>query len=145
MTTTTTSPALDRNGLEILDEAECWRLLSASTIGRIGITSGALPLILPVNFVVVDGAILILTGEGSKLAAATRNAVVAFEVDDFDPLYHSGWSVALTGVARQLVDDDAIARARTTRLAHWVPDTADHFIRIEPGVLSGRRIVRIAS
>jgi predicted nucleic-acid-binding protein len=34
--------------------------------------------VLPVNFLINDGLIVLRTGEGSKLSAALRNAVVAF-------------------------------------------------------------------
>ena len=34
---------VDCNGLEILDRGECLRLLSLATLGRVAITSGALP------------------------------------------------------------------------------------------------------
>jgi nitroimidazol reductase NimA-like FMN-containing flavoprotein (pyridoxamine 5'-phosphate oxidase superfamily) len=36
--------------METLDRAECLRLLEAATVGRIGVSIGALPVILPVNF-----------------------------------------------------------------------------------------------
>src|SRR6516165_11352239 len=84
---------MDRNGLEILDRAECLHLLSGSVLGRIAVTVGALPVILPVNFLLDGDRILIRTGKGTKLEAATRDAVVAFEVDDVEPFSHSGWSV----------------------------------------------------
>ena len=40
----------DRNGLEILDRSECLRLLAGSSVGRVAVSVGALPVILPVNF-----------------------------------------------------------------------------------------------
>ena len=97
---------IDRNGLEVLDRAECIRLLRTVSLGRIGITAGALPTILPINFRVDGERILFRTGVGTKLDAATRGAVVAFEADDFDPMYHSGWSVVVTGIAREVEDPD---------------------------------------
>ena len=90
---------VDRNGLEVLDREECLRLLGTATLGRIALTDGALPVVLPVNFRVAGDRILVRTSRGTKLDAATRNAVVAFEVDHVDPMYHSGWSVVVTGVA----------------------------------------------
>ena len=44
------------------------------------------------------------TGEGSKLDATIPNTVVAFEVDDFDPMCDSGRSVVVTGVSREITD-----------------------------------------
>ena len=68
------------------------------------ITVGALPAVLPINFRLVDDRIVFRTSGGAKLDAATRNAVVAFEVDDMEPLSHTGWSVMVTGMAREVTD-----------------------------------------
>ena len=91
---------VDRNGLVVLGRTECLRLLSGASVGRLAVTVGALPVILPVNFLRLDrDRVLIRTTTGTKLDAATRHAVVAFEVDDFDSFSHTGWSVCVTGVA----------------------------------------------
>lgn len=117
---------LDRNGLEILDTEECMRLLESATLGRIGFTSGALPTVLPVNFKVDSGRILVHTTRGSRLDAALKDAVVAFETDDLDPVEHSGWSVAVTGMATELdpgtlaISVDLISGRRSTTNAPWL-------------------------
>ncbi|MEO7572675.1 MAG: pyridoxamine 5'-phosphate oxidase family protein [Acidimicrobiales bacterium] len=132
---------VDRNGLEVLDRAECLRLLDRATLGRIGVTSGALPAVFPVNFLLNGDQILLLTAEGSKLDAATRNAVVAFEADDFDPMYHSGWSVLVTGVAREITDSDELAALRHAPLARWAHNGVERLMAISADMISGRRIV----
>ena len=86
----TQSVEIDRNGLEILDREACLRLLATRSLGRIGCTSGALPIVLPVNFRLVGDVIVVRTGFGTKLHAAADNAVVAFEVDEIDPVSHLG-------------------------------------------------------
>lgn len=63
----------DRNGVELLCRDECLRLLTTVSLGRIGVTSDALPTVLPVNFLFDGDRILLRTGIGSKLEAATRN------------------------------------------------------------------------
>ena len=131
---------LDRNGLVMLDRDECLRLLGTCTLGRIGLTTGALPAVLPVNFWFDGKQILIRTGVGTKLAAATRDAVVAFEVDDMDPLWHSGWSVMVTGIARHLTDLAELERVATLPVARWAPRGGGHVVAIEPELISGRRI-----
>ncbi len=128
---------IDRNGLEVLGTAECLRLLETSTIGRIGISSGALPVILPINYRVDGHRILFRTSAGTKLDAATRNAVVAFEVDHIDPIYHSGWSVVVTGVAADVdgaPDEDLWATPR------WAPGAEDRLVAISIDEISGRRL-----
>jgi nitroimidazol reductase NimA-like FMN-containing flavoprotein (pyridoxamine 5'-phosphate oxidase superfamily) len=130
----------DRNGLEVLDREASLGLLATATLGRIGVTDGALPTILPVNFGFDGQRILVRTGVGTKLHAAAAGAVVAFEVDDFDPLYHSGWSVVVTGPAEEVSDPDDLAQARLAHLPHWVPADG-HIIAIDPAIVSGRRII----
>lgn len=132
---------VDRNGLEALERAECLRLLAGATLGRIGVTSGALPAVLPVNFWLDRDRILIRTAEGTKLDAAARNAVVAFEVDDFDPMYHSGWSVVVTGVAREVTDPGELAALRNAPLTRWAPRGDRRLVAIATDMISGRRIV----
>lgn len=131
---------VDRNGLEVLDRHECLRLLALATLGRIGFTSGALPTMLPVNFHLNGERILVRTGRGSKLDAALQNAVVAFEVDDFDPIYHSGWSVAVTGVATEVRDPAELDAARQKRVARWAPAGDETVLAISTELVSGRRI-----
>jgi nitroimidazol reductase NimA-like FMN-containing flavoprotein (pyridoxamine 5'-phosphate oxidase superfamily) len=49
------------DGLEVLSEEECRALLAQCEVGRVAITSGALPSILPVNFALLDGDIVFMT------------------------------------------------------------------------------------
>ena len=133
---------VDRNGLEVLDREQCLSLLAGASLGRVGVTTGALPTVLPVNFVLHDDRILIRSGEGTKLDAALRDAVVAFEVDDFDPLYHSGWSVVVTGVATSLDDPEELAAVDRLALPHWAPQPDGHVVAISTEMVSGRRLDR---
>jgi nitroimidazol reductase NimA-like FMN-containing flavoprotein (pyridoxamine 5'-phosphate oxidase superfamily) len=129
---------IDRNGLEVLGRDECLRLLGTAALGRLALTSGALPTILPVNFWFDGERILILTAAGSKLDAAMHGAIVAFEVDDFDPLYHHGWSVVVTGEAMTVTDADEVASARAGRLSRWAPSGDAKVIAISTDLVSGR-------
>lgn len=129
----------DRNGLEILAREECLRLLAACRLGRLAVSSGALPIILPVNFLLDSDRILIRTSPGTKLDAAVANAVVAFEVDDFDVFSHTGWSVTITGLAREVTERTELSRAETLPIPHWAPADG-HLIAISIDLISGRRI-----
>jgi uncharacterized protein len=132
---------VDRNGLEVLGRDACLDLLATATLGRVGVSSGALPSVVPVNFRFDGRQILIRTGVGTKLDAAVANAVVAFEVDEIDPVAHTGWSVMVTGVARELTEPGERATAQTPPLARWAPGTDHRVIAISPELVSGRRIV----
>lgn len=131
---------VDRNGLEVLDRQECLRLLRTTTVGRVGLTTGALPTVLPVNFAVDGDRILIRTGPGSKLDAAIRNAVVAFEVDTFDPMYHSGWSVVVTGMTREVIDPGELDRLASLPVPRWAPHGNGRLVAISTDIVSGRRL-----
>jgi len=128
-------------GFEALGEAECFELLGRQKIGRVAVTIGAIPVVLPVNYLFADGAIHFRTGEGAKLTAASQHAVVAFEVDEIDPLYHAGWSVLAVGVARVLEESVDLAWASRLPLRAWAPGVREHFVRIMPEFVSGRRII----
>lgn len=132
---------VDRNGLEVLARDECLRLLGERHLGRVGLTSGALPLVLPVNYRLVDDEVFFRTGTGTKLDAATRHTVVAFEVDDFDPFDHTGWSVMVTGLARPVPSDEAGRRLAAAPIARWAPGPDGHTVSISTELISGRRVL----
>lgn len=135
---------IDRNGFEVLARDECLRLLDKATIGRIGFSHGALPTVLPVNFCLYEERILVRTGPGSKLDAALEGAVVAFEVDDFDAMYHAGWSVVVTGRAETITDPADLAAIKLAPLTRWAPLGTGHVIAISTEFVSGRRLRKVA-
>ena len=132
----------DRNGLEILTQDECLLLLEHAHLGRMALSVAALPVVLPVNYTLMDGDIVVSTVAGSKMDAALADAVVAFEIDGADPFYHQGWSVLVRGVARVITDPDELARAESLHLRPWASPATCHYVRIEADVVTGRRIVR---
>ncbi len=128
----------DANGLEMLSRPEAVALLETQEVGRLVYTRRALPAVRPVNFAVRGGAILIWTGSASSLGQAVRGAVVAFEADEIDREAHSGWSVAVTGVAQLVTDGRMLAEARQLGPVPWAPGVKDHLIRIPLTVVTGR-------
>src|SRR6478609_6331026 len=98
--------ALVEDGLELLTEAECLELAAHRPVGRVAVCMGALPAVFPVNHCMVGRDVIFRTAIGTKLDAALREAVVAFEVDDFDTQGHLGWSVMIVGVASELEPDE---------------------------------------
>lgn len=134
-------PAGPGNWLEEIESADCWKLLAGTCLGRIGFTAhGGRPVILPVNYAVADRTILIRTGRGPKLAAAERNDLVAFEVDDIDLVARTGWSVSVTGRGRRI--DDPSERARLAPcLVPWAAGPRGELVVITPMHVGGRRLV----
>jgi nitroimidazol reductase NimA-like FMN-containing flavoprotein (pyridoxamine 5'-phosphate oxidase superfamily) len=131
---------LDSSGLVVLSREECLHLLASAAIGRIVFTDRALPAVQPVNFCLDGESIVIRTAIGSKLAAATRQAVVAFEADEFDPELRTGWSVTTVGHARAVRDPAELARLAALPLQPWAAGSSDHYIVVGAEQISGRRI-----
>jgi hypothetical protein len=65
---------------------------------------------------------------------------VAFEADSVDTATHAGWSVTIVGLSRAVTDDEEIRRLERTGPEPWAPGERDHFIRISPTIVNGRRI-----
>ena len=142
---TISSMEIDRNGFEVPSREECLDLIRHRPLGRLAIHTGALPAIVPVNFVLTSEGVIVRTAPGTKLDQALRGAVVAFEVDDYDVQRHTGWSVNVVGIARELTDPVQIALAQHLPIAHWGPGARSHFVCIGLDVVSGRRIANQAS
>lgn len=130
-----TAPA---SRLDALDDQACFLLLATVPFGRVVATSGALPLVIPVNFTLDNRVVVFRTAADGPLAAATRGAVVAFQADDIDPVTRTGWSVAVTGVADPVVDASEALRMGQLGLEPWAPGQRDTYVRIVPGLVSGR-------
>ena len=128
----------DRSGLLVLSPEACLRLLATVRVGRVGFSSGALPVILPVAFALDSRGIVVRVHAGSQLYAAIRDAVVAFEVDDGDH-GDAHWSVAVIGTAREIVDPSELDQVHDLPLDSWSADADDHFVRITLDLVSGRR------
>jgi nitroimidazol reductase NimA-like FMN-containing flavoprotein (pyridoxamine 5'-phosphate oxidase superfamily) len=132
---------MEDEGLELLDEAECWNLLADGSVGRVGVTVGTVPAIFPVNFVIDGTSIVFRTGPGTKLAAAANNTLVAFECDQVDPITHGGWSVLAVGLATRVTAAEEIARLSNLGVSAWPGGNRDQLIRIPVEFVSGRRIL----
>lgn len=133
----------DHTGMEVLDERDCFALLEQAHFGRLGLTVGALPTILPINFALLGRDPVFRTDAGTKLEAATNGNVLCLEIDDVDTLMHDGWSVVVTGRASVIEDDDELAAARQLPLKPWV-GSGSSYVRIRATMVSGRRLRRAA-
>jgi uncharacterized protein len=135
------TPLTDPAELVELDRDECLRLLAKHAVGRVVFTDAALPAAQPVNYLLDDEEIVFRTGAGSKLAAATRHAVVAFEVDEIDALTQTGWSVLGVGEAYEVLDPARLAELAERMQAPWAAGRMAHTISIPMQRLTGRRLV----
>lgn len=126
--------------LVTLDRPECLRLLASAAVGRVVHTDRALPACTPVNFRLVGEAVVFRTASSSRLAAATADAVVAFEVDDIDPVGCTGWTVLVTGVATAVLDVSTLLRLDQLGLVAWAGEDRQHWVRITVADISGKRV-----
>jgi uncharacterized protein len=127
--------------LEELAEEECLQLLASRSVGRIAVVRDGRPHIFPVNYVLEGRTVGFRTDPGTKLAGAVLG-LVAFEIDDTDPLYHEGWSVVVEGVGREVTGGlDKISEQVTARhLEPWAAGAKEHWVAIFDPEISGRRI-----
>jgi uncharacterized protein len=132
---------VDDEGFAILGEDECFELLASGSIGRVGVSIGAIPAIFPVNFCLSHRTIFFRTAPGTKLSAALREADVAFEVDRVDAIYHQGWSVLAVGKCHEVTEEALLEHVKGLPLEPWAPGNRTHVIRLDPDFVSGRRIV----
>jgi uncharacterized protein len=130
----------DGSALKQLTRDECLQLVASVPVGRIIYTRQALPAVELVNFALDDGDIIIRTSHSGKLAPAMRGAVVAFEADSLDTDRRVGWSVTIIGRSQEVTDPDEVGRLEQIGVSSWAPGEREHFIRISPGILNGRRL-----
>jgi len=126
--------------MDVLDDAECLALMRTASIGRVAYTEGALPAVQPVSFVLGDGEVFVPTRPGSKVAAASRGAVVAFEVDDVDVRSRTGWNVTVVGPSRVIADPAEVRRLDERGVRPWAPGGSHCYIGIAVRLVRGRRI-----
>jgi len=89
---------MDPNGEEraALSRHDCLALLRTENFGRLAVSVGALPRVLPIRYEVVGETIGLGVPYEPGLEAATDDAVVAFQVDHNDPGGES-WTVLVQG------------------------------------------------
>ncbi|MYX12026.1 helix-turn-helix domain-containing protein [Streptomyces sp. SID8374] len=124
-----------------LDETECRALLGDHGVGRVALNDGDGPVVLPVNYQVLDGEVMFSTGNRSPLAGADGTEI-AFETDHIDDAFSKGWSVLLVGTVRTVEDEDEARRLRETAYSSpWAGEGRDRVMILAPRRLTGRRII----
>ncbi|MGW3565929.1 pyridoxamine 5'-phosphate oxidase family protein [Streptomyces sp. NPDC000941] len=123
-----------------LSPRECYDRLSAHGVGRISVSTSRGPTILPVNYSVVDDAVIFRTAPEASPAAAAGSEV-AFEVDHIDEALREGWSVLVVGRARRVTDLKAVQHLAGRAYGKpWPGGSRDLWLRIDPTRVTGRRI-----
>ena len=123
-------------GIEVLDRTECYGLLRDRRLGRVAVSLTDELVILPVYYALLEDDIVFRTGAGTKLNAALLRTRVAFEVDHDEP----GWSVLVTGHAREVRDQAEQASARARLGEGWPAGQRECIVRIRAEKITGRRL-----
>jgi uncharacterized protein len=117
---------------------DCWNLLRGVSVGRLAVWVNDHPEIFPINYKVDRGSLVFRTGPGTKLATALGQRV-AMETDGTDTNGGVAWSVMVKGQATALDRTPELMDSMGQWLIPWEPGQKDHFIRIVPERISGRR------
>jgi uncharacterized protein len=127
--------------LDELSLAECLALLRAGTVGRIAFADDTGPLILPVNYRLVEASertwIALRTRPGNVIDRAPLD--VAFQIDGVDPIHQQGWSVLARGTL-QRVDPDAADFRERFDPQPWILAERDAWLIVDPFAITGRRL-----
>jgi len=123
-----------------LGRGECLRLLAAGVIGRVVVTDAALPDVHQVNYLLDDEEVIFRTRNGSKLAAATRNAVVGFQIDHHDVSTRSGWSVLASATPTRSSIPPGYASSPPCSHSRGCPGTPRTPSRSQLKLITGRRL-----
>ncbi len=128
------------SSLQLLSQETCLQRLREGSVGRIAFLVDSDPVILPVNYRLVEpssGPLLaVRTAPDTVIDRAPGN--VAFEIDAIDPVHHAGWSVLVRGelvhatptspAFRELYDPESWLAGRVS----W--------LLIDPWAISGREL-----
>lgn len=123
-----------------LSRDDCIGLLAPGGLGRVAVSSGALPAVYSVFFSLVGGYIVLRLAATWVLCKEADQAVVAFNADYTDKEGRSGWSVMVQGLGEQVTDLELEASLRSIPLRAWgEPSEDDVFVRIALNKVSGTR------
>jgi len=124
-----------------LTREQCERLLRSGVTGRVALASPDGPHIIPVNYSVVDDAVVVRTSPYSVLGTYGRDSVLAFEVDSFDHERQRGWSVVARGRAETVSDPAELEHIRSTwEPRPWAAGSRSLYVRLRWTEITGRRL-----
>lgn len=136
MTTDATAPPL-----EVLSHDECLTYLGLGTVGRLGMVIDDYPLVVPVNYRMLNDdvgtGILFRTGSGSSMDRAPER--VAFEIDQIDHYHRQGWSVVVRGDLHHLDQAEIELMSQDFDPRPWPIDKTTWLV-LRPKSITGRRL-----
>ena len=127
------------NELTVIAVDECWELLGSVPVGRLAMNTPEGLVVIPVNFVVADEAVVFRTAEGGLMGGAAEwGRDVAFQADLIAAALKWGWSVLRQGQLRRVSDEEA--EQLFTAVTPWAAGERHVVGRISADRISGRRL-----
>ena len=124
-----------------MPEEECEALLRLGVFGRVGVSTASGPHIFPVNYSVVDDAIVMRTTPYSVLGTNGRSRILAFEVDELNRERQRGWSIQARGRAEVVTDQAELLHIRQTWDPRpWASGNRELYLRLPWTELTGRKL-----
>jgi uncharacterized protein len=124
-----------------LDREECLELLAAKSVGRIAYAADYGARILPVNYVLADDSIIFRTVPDGQIFHHALDSMCAFEIDDTDEFFESGWSVVAIGRLELATGDDFDHIRYGKSPQPWATGNRYMFVRLPCTQVSGRRVI----
>ena len=132
--------------VERLEEAECRRLVAPGGVGRLGYSGRNGVAMIPVRYQLDQDSVVFRTPLDTATDEDLRTGIegaeyrVSFEIDEVGPDGREGWMVYIQGSAHHMDPED-------DRMSGWAPGggpsgagTREHFLRITPTYITGRRL-----
>jgi nitroimidazol reductase NimA-like FMN-containing flavoprotein (pyridoxamine 5'-phosphate oxidase superfamily) len=135
----------DHSGLRVMGTDECLERIRSTAVGRVAFTRDGQIILLPVHHVVRGMDVYFRTSGGSKIEAAADHDPMGFEVDEYDASAATGWSVALSGTASVVDDDEFAAELESLDRRPWPIGEGGGrdsvWIRIRSEQITGRELL----
>jgi len=117
-------------------DEQCMTLLSRVQVGRVAVSLRALPIVVPVRYMLNDGDLL-FTAHGDELTKALEGSIAALQADGFEEDRGQRWSVFATGPVGIV---ESLETAVTMLSGPSNTTVESSLFRLKPAILSGRWI-----
>jgi nitroimidazol reductase NimA-like FMN-containing flavoprotein (pyridoxamine 5'-phosphate oxidase superfamily) len=123
-----------------LSEAECQNLLAGESLGRVSLTIGGLPVVMPVNYGYLGGSIILGMNDGPAQRSIADGNIIALGVDSG----RSGgdfWALLVIGRTTEITDPEQQPDLQRIGLTDLTGTAAAHFLQLQPDIIAGYRTV----
>ncbi len=124
------------DGTPLLSQVDCEALLAGASVGRLSLSIGALPVVVPVHYRYLGGSVIIAMRDGRARRAMADGNIVAMGVDNADRT-HAFWTVLVIGRADEVTEPDERAEFQTWGLLERMGTAATQYLRLWPDLITG--------